>query len=123
MEIETEVLKRAIEQEQERLIRREFERVPYLEQSPFVAQGEIDDLLRERAKTHGDFTEHAEITQSLKDIMHVSQNWDRLTNIQKEALEMTAHKIGRILAGDPDVVDHWADIAGYSELVVKRIHI
>jgi hypothetical protein len=36
-------------------------------------------------------------------------------------LEMIAHKIARILSGDPNHRDHWEDIAGYAELVVREI--
>jgi len=34
----------------------------------------------------------------------------------REALEMIAHKIGRILNGDPNYADSWHDIAGYAKL-------
>ena len=34
---------------------------------------------------------------------------------------MIAHKIGRILAGDPNHIDHWLDIAGYATLVAKEL--
>jgi hypothetical protein len=36
-------------------------------------------------------------------------------------LEMIAHKIGRVLAGDPNHADHWDDIAGYARLVARRV--
>jgi len=39
----------------------------------------------------------------------------------KEALEMIQHKIARILNGDPNYADSWQDIAGYAQLIVKRI--
>ena len=74
-------------------------------------------LLAERGKTHGDFTEHAKITQNLKAAIRQYHGWDRLTESQMEALEMIAHKIGRILAGNPNYADHWDDIAGYAKLV------
>ena len=80
-----------------------------------------DTLLAERGKTHGDFGEHAQITQDLKDVMRLSAGWTRLSPAQREALEMNAHKIGRILAGDPNFADHWDDIAGYSRLVAQRL--
>lgn len=80
-----------------------------------------DALLAERAKTHGDFGEHASITQQLKTRMFATSNWADLSCIQKEALEMIAHKIGRILAGDPNERDHWDDIAGYARLVSQRL--
>lgn len=82
---------------------------------------ETKELLAARGKTHGDFTHHAEITQNLKCRMHRYENWDKLSNEQREALEMIMHKIGRILAGNPDHKDHWADIAGYAKLVEERL--
>lgn len=39
----------------------------------------------------------------------------------REALEMIAHKIGRILAGDPAYDDSWVDIAGYATRVAERL--
>ena len=50
-----------------------------------------------------------------------AQNWKSLSEVQKEALEMIQHKIGRILAGNPDHKDHWDDIAGYAKLVSDRL--
>ena len=40
---------------------------------------------------------------------------------QQEALDMIAHKIGRIINGDPDYADSWDDIAGYAKLVGDRL--
>jgi hypothetical protein len=34
---------------------------------------------------------------------------------------MIAHKLGRIVNGDPNYVDSWVDIAGYATLVAKRL--
>jgi hypothetical protein len=73
-----------------------------------------NEILDERQKTHGDFAEHASITQGIKALTiwrHPS-----LSEQHREALEMIAHKIGRIVAGNPNHEDHWADIAGYAEL-------
>jgi len=87
---------------------------------------ETKDLLAERGKTHGDFTNHAKATQELKlwarDLYFETAGspWDRLNKTQREALDMIFHKIGRILAGDPDFRDHWDDIAGYAKLVADR---
>jgi len=80
-----------------------------------------DALLAERGKTHGDFTEHATITQQLKDVMRSSPGWLILTYEQRESLEMIAHKAGRILAGNPNHQDHWDDTAGYARLVSQRL--
>ena len=83
---------------------------------------DIGQTLDERGKRYGKFRGHAEITQSLKDVMtQESTNWKLLADDQKEALEMIAHKIGRILNGDPNYDDSWVDIAGYSKLVADRL--
>ena len=81
----------------------------------------INATLAERGNRYGAFNTHALITQRLKDVMKNSPNWDILSPSQKEALEMTAHKIGRILNGDPDYDDSWVDIGGYTKLVVKEL--
>jgi len=78
-------------------------------------------LLAERGKTHGEYSDHARVTQAIKAVMVVSPNWAKLSEIQKETLEMNAHKVGRILSGDPDHLDHWDDIAGYAKLVSIRL--
>jgi Domain of unknown function (DUF6378) len=80
-----------------------------------------EELLKERSKTHGDFTDHARITQSLKKVVRVENGFEKLNNIQVEAIDMIFHKIGRILSGNPNHHDHWDDIAGYAKLVSKRI--
>lgn len=77
----------------------------------------IESVLKERENKYGDFTGHAKITQDLKFIMRQSPNWPLLTEDKKEALEMVAHKIGRILNGDPEYKDSWVDIEGYIHLV------
>ena len=91
----------------------------------------IDELLDQRGKTHGDFAVHAMVTQDLKEVMRsvhkvnigsdtVIQAWSHLIPSQRESLDMIVHKIGRILAGDPDFRDHWDDIAGYAKLSADR---
>jgi hypothetical protein len=82
---------------------------------------ETSELLAERKKTHGDFEDHARITQELKRIMCDTEVYENLRCIQREALEMIQHKIGRILAGNPNHKDHWDDIAGYAKLVADRL--
>jgi hypothetical protein len=81
----------------------------------------IDATLSERGTRYGDFATHSEITQALKRVMVVAPKWNELDDDQKEALEMIAHKIGRILNGDPNYADSWTDICGYSRLVEVRL--
>lgn len=77
----------------------------------------IDATLKERGNRYGEFDEHARITQNIKGAMVDSPNWRSLSNDKKEALEIIAHKIGRMLNGDPDYIDNWHDIQGYAKLV------
>ena len=82
---------------------------------------DINTILSERQKTHGDFNAHARITQQLKDVMVDSPNWQKLSCVQKESLEMVAHKFGRILAGDCNYIESWRDSQGYLQLVIREL--
>ena len=82
---------------------------------------DIAATLTERGSRYGVFMDHAIITQTLKDVMTRTPKWVGLADDQKEALEMIAHKIGRILNGDPNYDDSWVDIAGYAKLVADRL--
>jgi hypothetical protein len=84
------------------------------------AQG-IEATLADRGDKYGDFKEHAQITQGLKRVMRGTPKWYELTSAQKESLEMIAHKIGRILNGDPNYKDSWVDIEGYAHLVSQEL--
>jgi hypothetical protein len=81
----------------------------------------IDEILDERGKRYGKFKDHADISQIIKGLLQSRAGWHRLKHDQKESLEMIAHKIARILNGDPDYADSWVDIAGYAQLVADRL--
>jgi hypothetical protein len=81
----------------------------------------IDKLLIEREKTHGPYKVKAKIIQDLKCAMELTEGWDNLNDMQRESLHMIAHKIGRILSGNPNCADHWDDVAGYARLVSKSL--
>jgi hypothetical protein len=81
----------------------------------------IDQILEERGARYGSFVDHAYITQNIKRAMQHSRNWEKLSDDKKECLEMIAHKIGRILNGDPEYHDSWNDIMGYTKLVADRL--
>ena len=80
-----------------------------------------DELLAERQSTHGEYAEHARVTQQTLRLWEREKNWPTLTDMQKETLHMISHKVGRILTGNPDVADHYDDIAGYSRLISQRL--
>ena len=85
---------------------------------------DLDDILAERGARYGAFNGHSYIAQQLKNVMRLNcpDEWQKLSDSQKEALEMIMHKIARILNGDPNYDDSWRDIAGYAELVVKELN-
>jgi len=83
-----------------------------------VKDDRTQKILDERQKTHGNFSDHASVTQELKGVLQ--RNPDliaKLSVTQRESIEMIFHKVGRILAGDPNFKDHWDDISGYAMLV------
>ena len=94
-----------------------------LEIEMFDFPDEVDETLDARALDYGKFIEGAEVMQMLKRVVQVAlNNRDKvLAHDQAEAMDMIIHKIGRIVNGNPDVVDHWLDIAGYAKLVADRL--
>jgi hypothetical protein len=86
-------------------------------------EDEVDATLDARAVEYGKFIEGAEVMQMLKRVVQAAlNNRDKtLAHDQAEAMDMIIHKIGRIVNGNPDVVDHWLDIAGYAKLVADRL--
>jgi len=84
---------------------------------------DVKEVLKERGTRYGEFSSHAAISQALKTVIQSSPNFEdgNLEPYQIESLEMIAHKIARILNGDPDYDDNWIDIAGYAQLVVNEL--
>ena len=80
----------------------------------------IDIEIKEQE--NGPFQDQAVASQMIKDLCRDCGIWGDLTDVQKEALDMIAHKIARILAGNQDNKDHWDDIAGYASLVSKELN-
>ena len=92
---------------------------------------DVKSILEERAKTHGDFRDVAELSQDLKNALrkHTAKMSDRApfsnskskTSSQCEALDNIAQKMARIICGNPNEPDHWRDIAGYATLIVNDL--
>ena len=83
----------------------------------------VDKTLDARAEMYGKFKDGAALMQSIKRELaaHAAKHGKTFADDQWEALEMIVHKIGRIVNGDPDVTDHWVDIAGYATLIAERL--
>ena len=78
-----------------------------------------EQLLEERAETHGSFENNARISQALKRLFNHED--PVYTDVQREALDMIALKLSRILSGHAYFKDHWDDIAGYAKLVSESL--
>ena len=81
----------------------------------------IEEVLNQRQATYGSFTKNAEVSQMLKYFMTQGTNYKQMSVPHREALEMIVHKIARIVNGDPNYIDNWIDICGYSQLVIEEI--
>ena len=91
---------------------------------PFIQEDtNIDQTLDERAQDYGKFKDGAALMQGIKRLLadHARMHNKTFADDQWEALEMIVHKIGRIVNGNPDKVDHWVDIAGYAKLIADRL--
>lgn len=79
-----------------------------------------DPLLVERGRTHGSFALNAHFSQQLKSIFQCDAGGYATMKVEhREALDMIALKLSRILSGQAEYADHWKDIGGYSNLAVE----
>lgn len=94
----------------------------------------VDSTLEERGSRYGEFQYHAEFSRALLRICQeglsldrgdvteeVQSSWNDMQADQQEGLVIIMHKVARILNGDPHYSDSWHDIAGYAQLVDKRL--
>jgi hypothetical protein len=77
-------------------------------------------LLEERQQTHGSFEDNAIISQAIKRMFRAGPGWNRLTDVEREALDMIALKFSRILSGKSMSKQHWEDVVGYAKLVEEK---
>jgi hypothetical protein len=82
----------------------------------FAPKPKREAILTTREATHGSFCEVARVAQELKGTITTAPGYVALNPAQREALDLIATKIGRILSGNPSFKDHWVDIAGYAKL-------
>lgn len=71
-------------------------------------------LTEERKNAHGNWLEQSRVARELRNVIDVYG--ESLAPYQREALDMIAVKMSRVLCGDPAHEDHWDDIAGYAYL-------
>ena len=71
----------------------------------------LDDSLRDEVATNGPFEDTATLAQAIKMVFRRGRNWDALPPEAKEALELTASAVARVLTGDATAIEHWNTIA------------
>lgn len=82
---------------------------------------DVNAILQQRGARYGDFRDHARVAQNIKGAYSASPNYGILPDMHRQALEVIADKIARILTGDYDYDDNWIDIQGYARLVQERL--
>jgi hypothetical protein len=75
------------------------------------------DIITERANTHGQLLHQATLAQGLAKLMRDEPGFRNLSPEQKQSAEMIALKLSRLIVGNPNEPDHWKDIAGYATLI------
>lgn len=80
---------------------------------------DTQELIAARQDTHGDYVTTAAFAQQIKALFRGYAG--KMSADQRESLDMIATKVARILSGNPNDIDHWADIAGYAQLIVNRL--
>ena len=87
----------------------------------------VEEITIERGAVYGPFLDNAIVAQAIKQVMHNipdrdnNRRWDDLPIDVREALDMIAMKLSRIITGDPEYIDNWDDIGGYAKIVADRI--
>ena len=84
---------------------------------------EVKEILNERTKTHGDFSDVAYTYCELQNTFYgtYGDGRNRLNHRQRLAIDMIFQKLAEIGSGDANFKDHWIDIAGYATLVVNEL--
>jgi hypothetical protein len=96
--------------------------IPEREKLGMTNETDTDALLNERESTHGPYSRTAEMAQAVKAVFSACSIDADLTCYMHESLDQIASKLARIFAGNSECLEHWSDIAGYAELVVRELN-
>ena len=80
---------------------------------------DVDSTLNERGARYGNYSDVSGTTQQLMSIVECGTNYEHLNAEQKTSLFMICNKIARAVNGDPNYIENWHDIAGYSTLAER----
>lgn len=81
-----------------------------------VRKNDPVSLTGERKKQHGDWLTQSSMADNLMFQVTHSDQWEHMGASRRQALFNIMQKVSRICSGDPEVEDHWDDIAGYAYL-------
>ena len=83
----------------------------------------LDKILDERSKRYGDFQSLSEISQSIKEMWYLNQNFNfkEPTSAMNEAMEMVIHKLARCINGDRYYLDNIDDMINYLRLYKEEV--
>lgn len=86
-------------------------------------QATIEQILKQRNKTHGEFRDNSKISRTLRQIViaEITERGEVLEAYQEEAIFMVCHKLARIACGNNKLADHWRDIGGYGKITADRL--
>ena len=82
---------------------------------------DVDSTLNERGARYGNYFYVVSTTQQLMSIVECGANYEHLNAEQKTSLFMICNKIARAVNGDPNYIENWHDIAGYSTLIENSL--
>lgn len=86
-----------------------------------LPQDTISEMLKERGSRYGMYSQHAQLTQQMEDVIKSHFKYNELPTHLKETFHMIFHKIGRAVNGDPLYLDNLVDIIGYTQLSINII--
>ena len=81
----------------------------------------INKTLEQRGERYGKFNDVAGTTQQPMAIVECGASYEHLNAEQKTSLFMICNKMARIVNGDPNYIENWHDIAGYSTLIENSL--
>jgi hypothetical protein len=83
----------------------------------------LDDDLRTKQVTNGPFEDMSQLSQALKFALRRGRNWEPMGPESKEALELIATHLAKILVGDANEAKHWNDIATLARIRGKALDV
>lgn len=80
---------------------------------------QVQAIIKQRGEAYWDYATQAEIARTFK--REIEKRTDKMTDIQREALDMIAVKISRLINGNTSHRDSWVDIIGYATLALGEL--